>query len=409
MRKLNVKNFFSVFIPLIPVFSIYASPIGGVDFATFCMILFTPFVMLSFLRHYKPVPILFSIFMIYLGLVTGISLFTATIYSSPDLIILRTGKFIFLVTIGFLGIRNGLFNYHVAVKALKVISIIASLILIMQYLLYRIIGTSFAFIISSLTVVDTNRSVSMYQNVGSMFRPSSIFLEPSYYFQYVVLTLTLLLFSRDQVKKRGHIFMAIIITVAVLLSTSGMGLVLVTFLWALKYLLYVIDSKSNKHIILTIVFLLLTIIVVPLLMKTEIVSQTAHRINTTDVGANALNARTVSYQLLSEFDLTNLVFGVGYGNILPEMFFSSLAYTIWTSGLIGAVLVFLILLSGIFRGDIFTKIFLLIYLVLISVSTVLDASSIVFYFTFLFAHKKIKKSIQTIDKRSTHIKSELEI
>ncbi|XJZ27090.1 hypothetical protein ACF5W4_17495 [Bacillota bacterium Lsc_1132] len=402
MSRSRQNTLFSIYIPLIPILSIYISPISSIDLATFCMILFSPIVLTRFAINKKPIPLIFLMLLIYLGIVTGLSLITEIIYSSTHLIIVRTGKFIFLVFIGLLGIRNDMVNYQIAVKVLKITSIIASVILILQFVSYRILGFSFSVIIRPLTVIDVNRSVEMYYNVGSMFRPSSIFLEPSHFFQYVVLTITLILFSKEK-KNRGNLFAALIITIAVLLSTSGMGFVVISFLWAIWYLLYIKDFKTKKHILNALLIFYIIMIAIPLLMNSNIVNQTTSRLFTTQVGANAIDARTVSYNVLWDLPLSKLLFGNGYGNILPEMYFSSMAYTIWTSGIIGAALVFVIFASGFFKGDRFAKIFFIVYFTLVLISSVFIATNIVFYFAYLFSHEKSKKVQSTLQREPNKI------
>lgn len=73
-------------------------------------------------------------------------------------------------------------------------------------------------------------------NVNRMYRPAAFFLEPSHLFLYSFPVLCLLLLAPNMTKWRGK--KAIMVTAALLLSTSGFGIMVSIGLWALYLLLY---------------------------------------------------------------------------------------------------------------------------------------------------------------------------
>jgi hypothetical protein len=394
--RFSSRKLFTLCVSILPILAVYKSPIGSVDLATFCILILSPVVLYRYIVNKKSIPGLFLVLLIYIGISTVFCLLDGTIYSSIQLIVLRTGKFIFLVSIGLLGIKNRMFDYQYAIKILDNVAMWTSLIVVLQFISYIVLGTSFSAIIYPLAIVDISSNADMYMNMRSMFRPSSLFLEPSHFFQYVVLYFTILLFKKTNDRNPNDMRKALFITMATIMSTSGMGILILAVEWTLWYIMCFVEKKSIGGVLKLFIIFFVAMVAVPLIFNTNTVSQTIMRVFTTQKGANAIYARSVGYNELLNLDWGSVVFGNGYGNILPYTYFNSISYTIWTSGIIGALLILLIFITVFIKGDRFAKLFIFLYFILIAVSETFIATTIVYYFSFLLCYEKEKRVINTM-------------
>ncbi len=153
-------------------------------------------------------------------------------------------------TVLFMAIAAGCINVRLFIKYATVVSVVAAILLVAQYFCYYILGfhlqlapTSLFLSSSSPWTLAVQTGVHGLNGVRSGFyRPCAFFMEPSHLFLYTFPTLGSMLFSPGM--NRWRMRCAIWITIGIMLSTSGMGVLSAGALWAVYIALY--HSKNNK-------------------------------------------------------------------------------------------------------------------------------------------------------------------
>ena len=149
----------------------------------------------------------------------------------------------------FFCIASGCLNIALFLKYAIAVLTIASLLLYVQYfshylLHYTINLRPFSLLVSQDVIWV--RSLNSGTSAGSLYRPAAFFLEPSHFFLYSFPILSVLLLSPNMTKWRRN--KAILISSAILLTTSGFGIVVTVGLWGLYLLLYR-NASRNKELI----------------------------------------------------------------------------------------------------------------------------------------------------------------
>jgi len=147
--------------------------------------------------------------------------------------IFSAGFIIAVMALIFLGCLNLRYVFRYA----TVVGCIATYLVVIQYFCYYVLHRPVNFEPHGWLLPENSRwVVTIVYRPGSLYRPSGFFLEPSHIFLYCfpLICLLLLLPGVDRARKRS----AAIMSVGVILSTSGMGIAVVVGLWSLYELLY---------------------------------------------------------------------------------------------------------------------------------------------------------------------------
>ncbi len=155
--------------------------------------------------------------------------------------------FIFL----FLAVAVGCINVGYFIKYAVLIGTAAGVLLLIQYICYYILGFHLQLAPTSLFLKSSagwiaGAQTGLYGIRGlknDFYRPCAFFMEPSHLFLYCFPILCLMLFSQGQ--DRARLRYAGWITLAMFLSTSGMGVVCSVAVWIVYFALY--RSKDNKR------------------------------------------------------------------------------------------------------------------------------------------------------------------
>lgn len=253
---LNKKKYF-IFLSRIYTFLIVAYPILGlyksiiidITFADFLLLLLFPFLLFS-LYFYKRktlfhdiISVNLLILFIYVLLHVLVQMF---FYFNNNLILSTLRYMFYLFNISFL--IKTFFDIKFATKILKVTTVISSIFLIIQYILYKFLNI---YIYGSLIQFQINGSqireyIGLY-NKGNYIRMSSFFSEPSHFAIYSVLFLLINL-NQKKLYFKDYII-SFIVSLAILLSESSTGIILLFFIWIMFFLNKIFRSKSNKLLI----------------------------------------------------------------------------------------------------------------------------------------------------------------
>ena len=165
---------------------------------------------------------------------------------------------LWIVLIVDLAISPGIMmDFTVYKKTVSFVAIICTVLIFLQYVVYYGIGSYWNPIPTAIYRKDVILAYSNFLSSGlegNLLRPSAIFLEPSHFAEYSIIALVIqLFFDKDGLKK------SVIITIGILLSTSGLGIIAATIAWGIKIFG---DKKETPKKIATSLFGIVAIIVV---------------------------------------------------------------------------------------------------------------------------------------------------
>lgn len=156
----------------------------------------------------------------------------------------------------FLAIALGGINLKYISNASYLVAMAAGIGIIIQSICYYFFGSHLQLVATELLLEESHAWVKLAQTgiigvtgaVSAFYRPSAFFLEPSHMLLYFIPNLFLLMLSLEMnwIKRIS----AVILSVGLILSTSGMGIALVAGIWLLQ--LGFSKDKSNilriKHL-----------------------------------------------------------------------------------------------------------------------------------------------------------------
>lgn len=262
---------------------------------------------------------------------------------------------IFMVWV-FICLAYGCINMTFFLRCAVGVVSLAAILLAVQYLShyifhYRLELRQFQWLVSQdvLWVEHLSQSAE-----GRLYRPAAFFMEPSHLFLYSFPLLCVLLLSPGMTRWRRN--MAVVITVAMLMSTSGFSIVACVGLWGLYLLFYQNNGKerrislrdifSGKNLLLffaLIVLLVLAYIYVPVFQRS------VNRIFTDTEGTNAISGRI---RLAKNYITTITGSAVWFGrpNVAETLDFNLAGFfaTYIKWGVIGLVLTYLFYGQGLF-------------------------------------------------------------
>lgn len=144
----------------------------------------------------------------------------------------------------------GKIHTETVIKVGRIISIVASVCLIAQYISFYIFGVHLQMVVTSLLIPSADQWIlgaqtglaSVTGRIGNLYRPSAFFLEPAHVYLYMIPQLILLLF-KEKINKKSLI-MAGLISLGIVLTTSGMGIAAVFGTWVFFLAFY--NEKEEK-------------------------------------------------------------------------------------------------------------------------------------------------------------------
>lgn len=144
------------------------------------------------------------------------------------------------MTVFFIALSTGAVNVKVFFRTTLLICKVATMCLIVQYLSYYLLHRHIQMVPVNLLLPGSDiwieRSIFGISKASELYRPSAFFLEPSHLFLYSFPVLCFLLLlpkpDGDRIKD------AVILSIGMILSTSGFSVVIVAFLWSVYFIFY---------------------------------------------------------------------------------------------------------------------------------------------------------------------------
>ena len=311
-----------------------------------------------------------------------INIFTANVIKR----IIKLGLFVFTIEL----LIPRYLDKHILYKTISIVSIAASIILLIQYVAYYSLGFYWEAKIPFLIYANEAIESFDYQVFqATTFRPSSIFLEPAHFSVYIVLYIGLKLFELNN--RKQDIYYAILASLCLVLSTSSTGLILVVFLWSFYF--FYSGKRFQEHspgIVFKITLFSLLIGLGLIYINTPQLYYSYARIS--DFNNVAVLGRIKGGEALLQ-NLTGFsrLIGVGFGNLSEYVYFNSVNYFLYCTGYIGLFLLFLLLLFGFMLSNILGKVIVILFVALCFSSPIAITINIILYgaIIYLNLNKKI--------------------
>lgn len=401
----KLKKIFTLLIVILPIMSQYSSMVPGFSIGDLLLFLIMLFIIIDLLKK-KPVhninkivrnPFIWFISYIIFGSLISV-LFQY--YSAFNDVAVRSTRYIFYIILATY-ISSIYFDFNNFMKWYRRVVIFATLFLFVQLFLFNFKGYVLMGTIPGLEISNPGYSEETMRNLYSYFyRPSSIFLEPGYFPQYTLPYLAYLLFkTRLNVKYR--FLEAILLTIAIIFTTSGQGIVISFFVWSLWLLTKFYNSKSKKINIKFIMAIVAFIILIPIIINHPTVDRSLGRLFGTSTASS--NSRIFrGFFIYKELGFIYKIIGVGYGNVgahilhnqiytvydsphIVSEYMNSVAYILVNLGVIGFIFMIWIFIYLWKNTSGFNRVCVYILILLSGVSTFFLSNSIVFYLPIILS------------------------
>lgn len=239
-------------------------------------------------------------------------------------------------------------------------------------------------------------SVESYDNLSTiissgLFRPSAYFLEPAHFSRYCIIALVSLLFPNVD---RPFTIKTVVITIALLLTLSGFGIMLTALVWGL-YLILGEGRYSRKNIGRNFLILIGALMLVLLVFFVSPSFQSAVARFTGSEGDNAIYGRIGNYYLFVQYlQGFSQIWGMGYKNLpLRGMtdvthYFTGILELMYCQGIVGTILFVMLYILMMLKAYV-DKLMLPFVIMIISLVFIIGSSyfsplNILIYVPFVF-------------------------
>lgn len=250
-------------------------------------------------------------------------------------------------------------------KITLMIALSASIMIVFQSFFFYVLGFHLQLVPTDLLLPQSEQWVLGAQTglagitgkIGNLYRPSAFFLEPSHMFLYLFPHLLLSLFSRNTVPRKNII--ALLITIGLLLSTSGMAIGVLFGAWFVYFILY--NKRTHKISIKTVLitkniinFIVLIVLLIVLYFNVPFIQASISRIITGSAGSvSAISGRTTrGVALIRNLAGAEFWFGVSDNIVGINFNLSGLVATMYKYGIIGVVLSYMFFFQVLRKLDI---------------------------------------------------------
>ena len=280
----------------------------------------------------------------------------------------------------------------------SVICLISMLVMFIQSYLVYILR------IGVMPIVPFWEHASKDFNLINLYRPSSFFFEPQHYASFLLPFLLLCIYSRK-------IFLALLITLSIMLSTSTQGTMMCAVFWMIH--IYEVELKSIYKWFLILMIIMLMIVFV----NSDLFTFSQEKIQQIDLSDDIRLTR--SWGVFYEIPLWHKISGIGMGyvneyifitgnankwllgkHIAAQNFLSSLGGNFVHFGIIGGLLYIYILYSvfiNVRKNKLAVKFLLLIFMSSLSQTIIFNAWFVMYwliFYTYFFDYFKKSEFIR---------------
>ncbi|MBR5529131.1 MAG: hypothetical protein IKU57_01525 [Oscillospiraceae bacterium] len=326
------KNIFAWLLVLLPVLSQYT--VGPLDLDVVVVAGFFLFYIFTH-KHLYLTKMNRSILwlLLYIIVVTVINLLIGTKYSPSSAIVVRTGKFCLYLFMAFF-VCNEELTYESMMRTYRIVAYAATIYVIIQ---------TIAFYGAGITLPNKIGG-SAYDNKVEVGRLRAFYSEPAAMAYSIVPFVVCSLFGKKyRDGKLNQNFDAFFVSVGIILSTSGQGILAIGVAWAIWVLL---RFKNGGFRNLKELLLLISVVVAIVVLYNSGILKFALERATNTSESGTVSARTSGYATLELLGPMQRIFGAGYGNYVVEnnyglgvfydvVNYSSIAQFLFTQGIVG--------------------------------------------------------------------------
>ncbi|SDA30813.1 hypothetical protein SAMN02910447_03267 [Ruminococcus sp. YE71] len=380
---------------LTPFLSVYGLKSLGLDFGTLSLIIaFMVMCIKKKLAINFPKFDLWGVYIVYLLL--GIVLYEINIipsFVSSTSIITRAGKYILLILILLFSIKNDFFEYEYVISVYIKLSLLACMFILVQTIAFYLFGRIIHGYLPFFLYAETYES-QLTVGIGTLYRPTSFFYEPSHFSQYCGMALPIILFKYGETDKRKYWY-AIIVTLSIIASTSGMGI----FLAGLVWIIWMMTESNIINRTLNVKKIILATIIISvsyLFVVSDYGNKVTSRLIGKNTGLSAFDARTGSFEDIVQMDFWSLLFGNCYGNVIENKYMTSWIFNIWCLGIVGSLII-LFLYFFCFKDAYRKEIKIIVLINIISSflgTTFMGVYFLIYFFVILSGNKKVNEKYE---------------
>ncbi len=354
----KINSWFTFFVVLLPFFYQYKSPISVISFGEFILAPFILYYLINF--EWKRIPYRgYNGYFLYIFAVLMASLMASinTYYRFAEFATVLV-RIIFYSCLILVSYEN--FDIHRGLNLVRDFSLFFSIYVIIQYITYKSAGIILPTVLNSNWVFSAERGIrtNYSEYYRFIYRPSSLFLEPSYYALFTGVGLTSALLYEDNKKTRFKFIVGLIITVGMVVSTSSAALLLIIVNW-LAYL-YKIFFIERRRITRRKLLLIITLcIFMSVIFRSPLAATLLIR---THGGGSFSNRITRGFILAKKMNIYQMLFGVGINNVEGFMHYNNIT-TIYDEGNLNYVssMIGTYLCSGVIAFICYIRMFFLSY------------------------------------------------
>ncbi len=360
-KSTKLQTFYLTVLFLLPVLAQYS--IGPLDFDVIGMLMVAVGLFFSKQNYNLNKRGIIYLLIAYIAVVTLSNMIIGTLYSSRTDILLRCGRYCLYLIIVMLLCLDTLFDYRRAMKIYRMIAMAAFIYICVQAVFYYGAG---------ITLPNKIGGVEMTNEAGEEIgRLRAFYSEPADMAYSTIPFLCCSLFGPQYSEKDRRLLDAILVSIGIILTTSGQGIVAVAVLWGL----WLIHGVAHQQMSFKRVIVLITIVTaVVVLYKSGVLSFALDRATNTDE-YSATSARTSGYVTMQLLSPIQWFFGTGFGNYVtaniydldvPFLFvnYSSVAEFLFTTGIVGVLIIACFLLNEYRKGDIRSRMLIIALLIL---------------------------------------------
>lgn len=392
----------------------YKSPISLLSFGEFLLV---PFLFYYLIKDKGEVLLRVKSWYLFIAVVFFTTMFNSFFYyfvfSEAITIFMRMIFYTLIILIA---------QKHFAFKTAGVfhsyLSVLFSIYLIIQYAVYKAFNIILPIYFNYNWLFGPSRRAGL-ENLAEgafrfVFRPSSMFLEPSHFTIFILPALAFILFFNEKVSNKYKIF-AVIITIALIASTSISGLIGAAIIWLMYIMKHIITIKQkvlyiSKNGVLTLLFISALLFI---LLNSSLANVGMDRLSE---GGSFDQRITRGIIIFDKLDTHHKIFGIGVNNITEYMnhyklstpydetileMMSSLVSTFVTSGLIGGIFLIVFLLHLFKTQKLFYgKVLVLILSFMVVYESILFTYKSAILLVELFILSSISRSINETEQVS---------
>jgi len=298
--------------------------------------------------------------------------------------------------------NNGLIDIQKIERTIIVVSVLASIVVFVQYFTYYGFGltlTTGRVMLPLSSFLESSEYLETSMLSGALFRPAGFFLEPAHFIQYALVAVIIIQFQNFRSNKLVLDSKAVVISVGCILTTSGMGLVLTPAIWVY----YIIAKKgfSKKKLFAILAGIMVVVLVISFLSKTSFFNLTIERLlgsgNSTE---SAFIGRMYTSYFLEELSGLSKVIGTGFQNVPiysgtyrtgAEYYMTGIVELQYSVGIIGTVLTILLILYFVINRKNEQRIIAGFFLILIFIAARIKLVDFVFYGSLVYRVTQYKQ------------------